>query len=92
MNPIEIERQLAVLLNEAETAAATVAEKLAMMDALSTPEFEANYGEAEGAKAAAKYQASARLVARLKLSLGLLHNALVKAQSTATFPRPRTGK
>lgn len=92
MNPIEIERQLAVLLNEAEVAAATVAARLADMDALSAPEFEALYAPAEGARAAAKFKSAAKLAARQKLALGLLHTALVRASQTATFPRTRTGK
>jgi len=92
MNPIDIERAIAVELNLAESELASVAARLAKIDALADDTFEANYDPAAVAKAAAKGSAAMQIVARAKLRLGNLHSALLAASNMATFPRPRSGK
>ena len=92
MNPIDIERAIAVELNLAESELASVAARLAKIDALADDAFEANYAPNAVAKAAAKGSAAMQMAAKMKVRLSLLHAALVSAQSTAAFPRPRSGK
>ena len=92
MNPIDIERAIAVELNLAESELASVAAHLAKIDALADDAFEANYAPDAVAKAAAKGSAAMQIIARAKLRLGSLHAALLAASSTATFPKPRSGK
>jgi len=92
MNPLEIEAQGAILLNQAEVKAAEIGEILAQLNALGTAEFEANYDAGKVDAANRKYDAAAAATARLKARLASYHLALQAAQATATFPRPRSGK
>jgi hypothetical protein len=92
MNPIDTERAIAVELNLAESELASVAARLAKIDALADDAFEANYDAAAVAKAADKGATAMQIIARAKLRLSNLHAALLAASNTATFPRPRSGK
>ena len=92
MNPIEIERQIAVKLNGAETALAQAATLLAEANALSTDAFEANYDAAAVAKVNAKMNRAGRIVGNGRAAVDALHKAATAAAQTATFPRPRFGK
>jgi hypothetical protein len=92
MNPIEIERQIALELNLAEQEAASVAARLARIDYLANEPFSANYGASQIAKAEARGAAAQKSVANLKTRLSALHGAFVAVANSATFPRPRTGK
>lgn len=92
MNPIEIERQIAVKLNAAEAAMASAATLLAEANALSTDAFEANYDAAAVAKANAKVNRAGRILGNGKAALADAHKAINAAAQTATFVRPRFGK
>ena len=89
---IAIEAEGAIKLNSAEVKSSEIGLLLAEINALGTPEFEAFYDPAAVAKANAKYDAACAAASRLKLRLASYHSALQAAQSTATFPRQRTGK
>ena len=92
MTPIEAERQIAELINEAEVCAATISLNLAKIDQIATDELAANYATKSAAKAERKYSVAAKTAATLKKRLSSFHDALQAAAATATFPRPRTGK
>jgi len=95
MTPSEalaIEAHGAIKMNEAEVDIAAAGLRLAEINALGTPDFEALYDAAAVAKANAKFDAAANAVARAKARLSAYHVALQAAQATATFQRPRSGK
>lgn len=91
MNPLETEAAGAVLINGAEADLANASVKMAELNALGTPAFEANYNAAAVAKANARFQPAVAAIARAKLRVAAYHAALSAAQATATFPRPRGG-
>ena len=95
MTPSEalaIEAQGGIKMNEAEVDIAAAGLRLAEINALGTPDFEALYDEVAVAKANAKFDTAAAAVARAKARLAAYHVALQAAQATAKFARPRSGK
>lgn len=92
MTPNEKLSAIALAINEAEVAAATIGERLAYADSLATGDFEALFDKQEAQKLSTHLRQCQATAVKMKERLAALHEQATVTSNTATFPRTRSGK